>query len=195
MSIFLRGLIFLRNKNYINKMDISNICESLSAVKILIMLDDCFSVKFKEKILGELCCLQDLAYPMDGFRRISTKIHSNTQFEIFDNELDLSPQDDRLQGRGVILYMHYPTLDDNGDAVEDINKSVIVRLFNKALISFDVPVYNFFSYLNNPVTDDESKMLSMINIRNDNDYTVTLEGLVILINKDGVSVDSTAQGC
>jgi len=174
---------------------LTNVCNSANNLKKLVMLDGCFSIQFKEKLLAELCCLNLLAYPLDGFERNSIKISGNSSEIIFDNEFELSPIiiNDYVYS-GVIIYVHYPTYDAVGDTIEDAVKNVIVRVTDKTT-SFDIPIYNYFSFLSNPLTQDNNKLLNSLSVVNNNDFYVNLEFLSIKIPKDGVDLTALNSGC
>lgn len=179
----------------VDKSNISNICSQLGAVRKLVMIDNCFSVKFKERVLSEMCCLRGLSYPLDGFNRISETIFPNSTYTVFDNGIDTSPADNKLHARGMAVYVHYPTIDDLGDEIDDADKNVFIKLYNRSNEYFTLPLYCFFSMLGNPITDDLDMILNAVEIINNNDFKVMIEGLVLLVNKNGVTLDSAAASC
>ena len=172
-----------------------NICESANNIKKLVMLDGCFSIQFKEKILAELCCLNTMAYPLDGFERRSEKIAANSSLVVFDNEFDLSPTviNDFVYS-GAIIYIHYPTYNSLGTEIEDGVKNSIITLGNK-LTTFDVPTYNYFATLANPLTSDNTKLLNSLSIVNNNDFYINVEILAIKVPKDGLDLTAAGSGC
>ncbi len=174
---------------------LKNVCDSANNLKKLVMLDGCFSIQYKEKILAELCCLNLLAYPLDSFERNSLKINFDSSEVIFDNEFDLSPTviNDYLYS-GAILYVHYPTYKPNGDVIDDATKNVIVRLGDRTT-TFDVPIYDYFSFLSNPLTNDNSKLLNSLSVVNNNDFSVTVELLSIKVPRDGIDLTAANSGC
>lgn len=174
---------------------IQNVCESNNDIKKLIMLNGCFSVKFREKILAELCCLNFMAYPLEGFERRSEKIKAETSLSLFDNSFDLSPAIiNEYVYCGAIVYVHYPTYDSLGDLIEDADKNVKIVLGDTST-TFDVPVYNYFSFLSNPVSGDNTKFVNTMEITNDNLFDVTAEILTIKIPKDGMDLTAAGTGC
>jgi len=174
---------------------VNNVCDSANGIKKLIMLDGCFSIQYREKILAELCCLDLLAYPLDGFERKSEKINADSSIIIFDNDFDLSPTviNDYVYS-GAIIYVHYPTYTTAGDLIDDANKNVIIRLGDRTT-TFDIPIYNFYSHLSNPITNDNSKWLNSLQIINQNGFYVNVEILTIKIPKDGVDLTAAGSGC
>lgn len=166
------------------------ICQGIDDLKKLIMIDGCFSIKMKEKILAELCCLKEMSLPIDGFKRISDTVSKNSVMDLFDNMNDAqgSPPRTAMQVRGVILCMNFPKLDDMGVSIPDDTKSIKIRFYDNALSTFDLPVYNFFATTNNTVLTDTSKLINKMQIVNDNSYDVNIEGLLLLVNPGGVKI-------
>jgi hypothetical protein len=172
-----------------------NICESNNDIKKLIMLNGCFSVKFKEKILAELCCLNFMAYPLDGFERRSEKIKSGATLQLFDNSFDLSPDivNDNVYS-GAIVYIHYPTYDSDGILIEDTDKNVTIVLGDVST-TFNVPIFNYFSFLSNPLSGDNTKFVNTMAIANGNPFDITAEILTIKIPNGGMDLTAAASGC
>jgi len=172
-------------------MNLENICNSLDNVKKLVMIDDCFSIIQRDKILTQLCCMKNLVSPVDGYRRYSELIASNSTYVLFDNKFDISPDNTlQYQTRGFMIWVNYPTLDTGGFEVQDADLNAIIRLTNNLNISFDIPFYNFFNLLNNPITTDIMNLVNKVEIVNDNDYNINVEILTIIVGIDGVGVES-----
>jgi hypothetical protein len=177
-------------------MDLANICNGINNTMNLELVDGCFSIVKGANILSELCCFKGLVSPVDGFRRTTEQIESNSSFVIFDNKFDVSPSNSlRLQTRGFIIFVGYPTIDDAGIEIDDSELNLIIRITNNNGESFDVPFYLFYSVLNNPITTDVDNLINKVEIINNNNYTVNASILTILVNRDGVSLESGANVC
>jgi hypothetical protein len=154
-------------------------------------IDNCVTIKLREKILAKLC-LDGVISPVDGFTQVSEKVVSGETLLLFDNNLEATPLPNKQQVRGVFIIIKYPKKDDNSETIEDINKSIDIILTNHLGVSFTLPLYNFYSLLNNPVTSDITKLVSSISIENTNNYTITVEALLLLTDKTGVKTDPTS---
>jgi len=167
-------------------MDINNICNSLSCVKIFSFIDNCITVKLREKILAKLC-LDGVNGPVDGFVQISEKVAPGEILTLFDNSLDQSPLPNKMQSRGIFVVVTYPSKDDNNETVDDTKKSSNIIVSNKLAESFALPVYNFYSLINNPVSENTAQYVNTTSIENPNDFSITVNALILLTNKTGVS--------
>ena len=177
-------------------MNINTLCSGINDLKKLIMLDNCFSVKFKEKILAELCCLKNLALPVDGFKRDSVQMQPGTSIDLFDNMLNASPSTVDPQTRGFLIYVHYPTLDINSAETVDDDKNMTLRVYNQYDDYVDVPFYCFFGMLGNTITSDNDNVINHVEILNPSDLMVVqVEMLMILVNKSGVKMGREGIGC
>lgn len=97
-----------------------------------------------------------------------------------------------MQTRGIILYVNYPKLDYSGGVPADYDCSIKLKFTNSLGESYILPVYNFFSLINNPVQteyDDPNyeNLLNKVEVINDHDFDVSIEMLSVLVHKDGVS--------
>jgi hypothetical protein len=172
-------------------MNIQNLCDSVDDLKKLVLLNNCFSIKMQQTIMAELCCLSKLSLPMDGFQRVSSPIGPHSSLTIFDNELDISPLPDKMQVRGFIMCFGYPSLDANGETLPDTDKNVLVHMFNYQENSFAASACKMFSLLGNPTGSDKTKILNRLVVENTGNFTVNAEGLLLLVNKNGMTL---AQG-
>lgn len=169
------------------------VCQGIDDLKKLIVLDSCFSIKMKEKILAELCCLKEMSLPVDGFKRISDSVAGGATFDLFDNMLDTStsPPSTAYQVRGVIFCLSYPKTDDAGTTIADTNKTATLRIYDKQLNTIDIPVYNFFAMTNNTVLTDTDKIINKMQVVNDSadpKFNIGIEGLLLLVNPTGVKI-------
>ena len=176
-------------------MKLQNICDSVDNLKRLVMINNCFSVKMQQVVMAELCCLSKLAYPVDGFVRVSDPVMANESMLVFDNSNDISPVPNKAQVRGIILCIHYPREDSNGATLDDTKKVANLRIFNSADEEFVLPVYNTFILLGNPVSTDQTKILNRIIVENLGDYILDVEGLLLTIGKTGVQLTPQQNCC
>jgi hypothetical protein len=178
-------------------MDILNICDRLGELKLLQLFDECFRINYKSDVLAEFCCLKDLSYPVDGFDRKIDVVAANTTLTIFDNNYDeVSPVNQaQLVSRAILLFVKYPVLDSNGEEIDEENKNVGLTLFDYNNNSFTIPLFNFWSWFGNTATDNKVNLLNKVELVNNNDFDITASRLVLLGNKDGVSLDNTYPGC
>ena len=141
--------------------------------------------------MAELCCMSKLSLPMDGFERISQQVLPGKTLSLFDNGLDMSPIAE-MQARGIILCFSYPALNSSGASLNDSDKSTILRVYNASNATIDMPVHKSFILLGNPITSDETNILNRMLVDNTGDFTLGVEGLILLVNKDGVKLDANA---
>lgn len=176
-------------------MNLYNVCDSVDDLKKLVLINNCFSVKMQQTIMAELCCMSKLSLPMDGFERLSNPVSAYGTLTVFDNELDVSPLSDKMQVRGMILCFGYPTLDANGDAMDDTNKNLIIHMYDKDNNTMAIPACKSFILLGNPVGSDTSKILNRLVIENTGNYTLNVEGLLLLVNKNGMVLTQGIATC
>jgi hypothetical protein len=161
-------------------------------MKKLVLVDDCFSVVLRERVLAELCCFKGLASPVDSYRRMSEVIPPNSSVLLFDNKLSDDPVNAPsvvvFQTRGYIVYASYPDTDGSGVAIDDTALNLKVRITDNQAVSYDIPFYLFHTWLGNPVTTDNANLLNMVEIVNDNDFSVSIEVLMVTVHRDGVSL-------
>lgn len=170
-------------------MNLQNICDSVDTLKRLALINNCFSVKMQQVVMAELCCLSRLAYPVDGFVRVSDPILPNETLLLFDNANDISPIPNKAQVRGMILCLHYPREDADGAVLPDAEKLVGLRIFNSTGVEFVLPIYNTFILLGNPITKDQTTILSRAVVENTGNFTISAEGLLLTVGKDGVQLN------
>ena len=152
-------------------MNLQNLCDSVDTTKRLVLINNCFSIRMQQTILAELCCLSKLALPLEGYERISNiLVAQNDTLTLFDNGLDISPLSDKMQTRGIILCMTYPTLDADGVAVNDEDKNAILRVYDAQNNSFDIPICKTFVLLGNPISSDSTKILNRMVVENTGNY-------------------------
>ena len=175
--------------------NIQNICDSIDSLKKLVLINNCFSVRMQQTIMAELCCLSKLSMPMDGFGRVSSVVAPHSSLEIFDNGLDVSPLSDNLQTRGIILCLGYPSLDADGNPMEDAYKDATLHIYDKAGNPFAMPICKTFILLGNPVISDTSKILNRMVLENTGNFTLSVEGLLLLVNKDGMTLPQGLATC
>lgn len=176
-------------------MNIQNLCDSIDSIKRLALVNNCFTVKMQQTVMAELCCLSRLAYPMDGFNRLSSPVVPYGSLELFDNGLDVSPLSDNMQARGIILCISYPAKDALGEDLMDRDKNAVLHMYDASGNSFDLPVCKTFILFGNPITTDTTKLMNRMIIENTGNYTIGLEGLVMLVNKNGMTLEQGEGGC
>lgn len=176
-------------------MNINNLCDSVDSTKKLVMINNCFSVKMQQTVMAELCCLSNLALPMDGFQRVSSPIGPDGMFTVFDNELDISPLTDKMQVRGFVMCFGYPSLDANGDTLADTAKNLTLHLYDHNNAHFAMSACKAFMMLGNPTISDKTKLLNRLVIENTGNFTANVEGLLLLVNKDGMTLAQGAATC
>ena len=107
---------------------------------------------------------------------------------------------DKLYAKGVFLMIKYPTVNAGGGAVDDADNNCEMRLSNFTLDTIDtipeptyqsqeivLPIYTFYSLLNNPSCKDITKMTNYLRIQNTTSNNVTVTGVVLYVdsgNKD-----------
>lgn len=175
-------------------MDVNNICDSVDSLRKLVLVNNCFTVKMQQTVMAELCCLSRMSIPMDGFVRISQPVLPGEDFEVFDNELGVSPYVNGTQVRGVILCFSYPSLDADGDELEDADKSATL-LFYDMLGSLSLPVYKSFMLLGNTVTSDTAAVPNKLVVRNSGNFTLGVEGLLVVSNTEGTTLQQGSSIC
>ena len=154
-------------------------------------IDNCVTVKLRENVLTKLC-LDGVNGPVNGFVQISEKVLPGASLVLFNNDLETSPIPNKQQSRGIFLVVKYPKNDDNGEKIDDTKKSSSIILTNKEGVSFTLPVYNFYSLLNNPVTENTEYLMNRMVIYNPNTFSINVDALVLLTDKTGVNVDPSS---
>lgn len=176
-------------------MNIQDVCNSVDTVKKLVMLNNCFSVKAQEVIMAQLCCLGKLSLPMDGFDRISTPVLPGGYYTVFDNGLDVSPLTAKMQTRGFILCFSYPQLDADGLTLDDTDKDMVAYLYDNSGNNLAIPVCKSFIILGNPAVSDTSKVLNKLVLYNPGNFTLNVEGLLLLVNSEGMVLPQDMTTC
>lgn len=87
---------------------------------------------------------------------------------------------DRNYVRGCILYIDYPVMDKDGEAVLPEAQSCQVKLTDIDMNQFTNSVANLFSHLSNPMTRNATKLINKIEVYNPNpNFSIKVRGMVI----------------
>ena len=183
-------------------MNLNNVCSDAFDFKKLTLKDGCFRVEYLEKVLAELCCLQNMAYPIDSFSRVNMIIPAGKTVEIFDNLVTLvetSPSYYDIGApyptRGFIICTQYPCIDETGAALSDSKKNVTALVTDKDGNVSMTPFYMIYMSLANPQATGGESIVNKLAIFNPNGYDVTLNALLLSGSKSGVIASTNTGKC
>lgn len=153
----------------------------------LTLIDETLFILCGAKTLGEFPLFFD-NYPVDSKLIVSTQVLPNEEYTLYDNKLNLlAPTDplnpDKQYARAFVLMIKYPDQDDVANQIDYIDKNVYVNLFkNDSIIPMSVPIYNFYSMFNNPVTIMPNEVIDKVTITNPNaTYSIYINALIIYV--------------
>lgn len=136
----------------------------------LILNNSCFQVIDQSKTLAQFCALQGLAYPVDNASTVSIEILPGETLQLFNNGtnsyISLPLPADKTFVRAVLIFVQYPTTDNNGDDIDPTTKVCNLILTNQAMSSFTISLGDFFSHFSNPITVDSTQILNELSINN-----------------------------
>lgn len=137
-----------------------------------------------------------LTTPLDETSEYTiVEITPATVYKLFDNQFDAAVTPTTQTARGIMLFVFYPERDDSGVEIEDAIKNVKLKLYYPTTETFEIPVYEFFSVFNNPMTDDPTQMINKIEVINENAFDVEISSLVLLVARGGKTLDDLQIGC
>jgi hypothetical protein len=162
-----------------------SLCDGDPIKNTLKLVDGCFSIFEREKLLASFCEFKHLSFPVDGFSLIDLSVCANSTETLFDNNLQsiaavngAYPLDaDETYVRGILLAIIYPA----SNAIEATTYSSNLTIFDRpATGSFVLPVGEMFSHFANADADDARQLLNKVTITNPNaDYSIRVKGLLI----------------
>jgi|694.fasta_scaffold01416_41 hypothetical protein len=162
-----------------------SLCDGDPIKNTLKLVDGCFSIFEREKLLASFCEFKHLSFPVDGFSLIDLSVCANSTETLFDNNLQSIaavngeyPLDaDETYVRGILLAIIYPA----SNAIEATTYSSNLTIFDRpATGSFVLPVGEMFSHFANADADDARQLLNKVTITNPNaDYSIRVKGLLI----------------
>jgi hypothetical protein len=99
-------------------------------------------------------------------------------------------QNDRNYTRGCLLYIHYPSVDKNGDDILPANMNCTIDITDRLLQTSSYPVGEFFSHFSNPVTRNANNLINKIEITNPNlNFSVKVKGMIIYVKSNSDPAD------
>lgn len=162
-----------------------SLCDGDPIKNTLKLVDGCFSIFEREKLLASFCEFKHLSFPVDGFSLIDLSVCANSTETLFDNNLQsitavngTYPLDaDETYVRGILLAIIYPA----SNAIEATTYSSNLTIFDRpATGSFVLPVGEMFSHFANADANDARQLLNKVTITNPNaDYSIRVKGLLI----------------
>lgn len=179
--------------------DLYRYCEGLSELKLLYLRDGCFRIEHKNNELTKWCCFENMAYPVDGYEKILTSVGSYSDYLLFDNQFDQdSPEPsytNKLIVRGIMFFVFYDKKNDDGEPVEDYEKNLGLKFYDVSYNEYTVPLFETYATTWNPVSDDHSKIINKMEVVNDNNFGITISGMLLLGDRNGVTLDGAGPGC
>jgi len=182
--------------------NLTNVCSDVFDFKKLTLKDGCFRVEYLEKVLAELCCLQNMAYPIDSFSRVNVIIPAGSTAELFDNQVtfvETSPAYYEIGNpyptRGVIACAQYPCIDETGSTLVDSRKNLTAIITDKDGNESMLPFYMVLMSLANPQSTGGETIISKMSISNPNTFDVTLNALLLNGSKTGVLASTNTGKC
>jgi hypothetical protein len=89
-------------------------------------------------------------------------------------------QNDRNYARGCMLYIKYPMKDKNGDDILPADYECQLKITNRNLDEFTMPLHEFFAHFANPETRGADSLINKLEIYNPNaDFSIKVTGVVI----------------
>lgn len=182
--------------------NLTNVCSDVFDFKKLTLKDGCFRVEYLEKVLAEICCLQNMAYPIDSFMRINSIIPAGSSIELFDNLVTFTEGSpivyqigNPYPTRGVIACAQYPCLDETGATLADSRKNITAIITDKDGNVSTMPFYMVFMSLANPQSTGGETIINKMSISNPNTFDVTLNALLLSGSKTGVMASTNTGKC
>lgn len=126
-------------------------------------------------------------YPVDSNFIVSSQVLPNEQYVLFDNKLDLLQRSDPLNPnkqyvRAFVLMIKYPTINDIGNEIEYMDKNTIISITKSSGTQIELPLFNFYSMLCNPISIAQDEIIDKVVIINPNsNYSIYVNALVISV--------------
>jgi hypothetical protein len=162
-----------------------NVCDGDPIKNTLKLVNGCFSVFDREKLLASFCEFKNLSFPVDGFSLIDLTVCANSTETLFDNNLqaitavngEYPLEVDKSYVRGILLVVTYPA----SNSIEAATYSANLTMYDRpATGSFVLPVGEMFSHFSNADAVDATQLLNKLTITNPNaDYSIKVKGLLI----------------
>jgi hypothetical protein len=162
-----------------------NLCDGDPIKNTLKLVNGCFSIFDREKLVASFCELKNLSFPVDGFSLIDLTVCASSTETLFDNNLQAITQVngaypldiDESYVRGILLVVIYPA----NNTIEATSYSANLTMYDRAATgSFVLPIGDTFSHFANADADDARQLLNKLTITNPNaDYSIRVKGLII----------------
>lgn len=130
--------------------------------------------------------LSDFASPVDGHTCTHLQVTINSgEIELFNNGITNagSPSvldEGTLYVRGIMIKIDYPKLDNNGEEIDIKDKNVELWIEDAGSLQYKKhPMYNLFTLITNPKSNDPTQLINKIKIVNPNSlFEVKVNGLI-----------------
>lgn len=162
-----------------------SLCDGDPIKNTLKLIDGCFSIFDREKLLASFCDLKNLTFPVDGFSLLDLTVCANSTETLFNNNLQTITQvngaypldEDKSYVRGILLVIQYPA----SNSIEATSYNSTITLFDRpATGTFAIPIGEAFSHFANADAADATKILNKMTITNPNaGYSIRVKGLLI----------------
>jgi len=162
-----------------------NLCAGDAIKNSLQLIDNCFSVFDREKLVASFCDFQNFGFPVDGFSLVDLNVCANSTEVLFNNNLqDIVEVDgeypldpDKTYARGILLVIHYPS----SNTIEATSYTSTLTMYDRpATGTFDLPVGEAYTYFANPDAVMADKILNKLEITNPNaNFSIKVKGLIL----------------
>ena len=152
----------------------------------LTLIDETLFIMCGSKVLGDFELFFD-NYPVDSNMIVSTQVLPTEDYTLFDNKLSILNNSDPLNPnkqyvRAFVLMIKYPDINDAGTSIDYMDKNTIIQLYMNDGTLSELPLYNFYSMLCNPVTIAQEEIIDKVVISNPNsNYSIYLNALILSV--------------
>lgn len=162
-----------------------NLCEGDPIKNTIKLVNGCFSIFDREKLIASFCEFKNLSFPVDGFSLIDLTVCGNSTETLFDNNLQSIAAvngayplaENTSYVRGILLAIIYPA----SNTIEATTYSSDLTIYDRGAVNtMVIPVGEMFSHFSNPDANDASQLLNKLTITNPNAaFSIKVKGLII----------------
>jgi hypothetical protein len=162
-----------------------SLCDGEPIKNTLQLINNCFSVFDREKLLASFCDFKNFGFPVDGYSLVDLTVCGDGTEVLFDNSLqsivavnNAYPLDEnKAYARGILMVIQYPA----GTSIFPSSYTSTLTFYDRpATGTFDLPVGEAFSYFANPDATTADKILNKLEITNTNaNFSIKVKGLIL----------------
>jgi len=160
-----------------------SLCDGEPIKNTLQLINNCFSIFDREKLIASFCDFKNFGFPVDGFSLIDLTVCANSTETLFDNKLEEIPEIDdaylldnnKSYARGILLVVQYSKTIEPA-----LHTSTLTLIDRPATGSFSLPIGEAFSYFANPDEITAGNLLNKLQITNSHEAAnIKVKGLVL----------------